>query len=139
MLLNDAIGNLNESRFVPFKDISDWNGKYKSNIAQPWIMTKRETEIPGTVKNKSLQKNGPDFDMFIDCNPHVGKKSLHLGMVELDKQFNHRESLSKTNQVPGRNNWKGVGTTSDPWEYDPNSLWHATQKLSNFSNKQSFV
>ena len=32
-----------------------------------------------------------------------------------------------------------MGTTSDPWEYDPHSLWTGTQKLSNFSNKQSFV
>ena len=44
-------------------------------------MTARNTDIPGTVKNKNLQKNGPDNDMFIDCNPDVGKKSLHLGMV----------------------------------------------------------
>lgn len=119
MLLDEAIGNLNESRFVPFNNMSSWNGKYQGLVSFPISMSCRNTDIPGTVKNPSLQKNGPDFDMFIDCNPHVGKKSLHLGMVELHRQFNHRESLTKTNQIPGRNNWKGVGNTSDPWEYDP--------------------
>ena len=60
-------------------------------------MTARNTDIPGTVKNKSLQKNGPDNDIFFDCNKEVGKKSLHLGMVELDRQFNHRDTFYKTN------------------------------------------
>ena len=138
-LLNQAIATCNENRFVPFKDIGDWNGKYQSRITQPFIMTERDTDIPGTVKNKNHQKNGPDNDMFIDCNPDVGKKSMHLGMVDFSRQFNHRDSLTKTNQIPGRNNWKGVGNTADPWEYDPNSVWHATTRCSTFSNKQSFV
>jgi len=54
MLLNEAIAPLNDSRFVPFKDISEWNGKYGSRISQPFVRTTRNTDIPGTIKNKSL-------------------------------------------------------------------------------------
>lgn len=64
----------------------------------------------------------------------MGKRSLTLGMVDMKSQFDHRESLSKTNQVPGRNNWKGVGTCSDPWDYDPESIWKGQKKLSTFKN-----
>lgn len=81
MLLNEAIAPLNDGRFVPFKDISEWNGKYASGISQPFVRTSRNTDIPGTVKNKSLQKNGPDNDVFIDCNPDIRKPSLHLGLI----------------------------------------------------------
>ena len=35
-LLNDAIKELNDSRFEVIHDISDWNGKYQSKIGQPF-------------------------------------------------------------------------------------------------------
>ena len=77
--------------------------------------------------------------MFFNVNAEVGKKSLTTGMVELKRQFNHRESGTKTNQIPGRNNWKGIGTTSDPWDYDYENIWKGQQRLSTFHNRQSFV
>lgn len=138
-MLNDAIGILDEHRFEVIHDLSEWNGKFGSKIAQPFARNYRQTDIPGTVKNMNLQKNGPDNDVFIDVNADVGKKSLHLGMVDISRQFNHRESLTKTNQIPGRNNWKGVGTTSDPWDYDPESVWRAQLRTSTFKNHQSLV
>ena len=55
-------------------------------------------------------------------------------MVNFEKQFNHRENQSKTNQIPGRNNWKGVGTVSDPWEYDPERVKKGQTRLSTFNN-----
>lgn len=110
---------LNDSRFEVIHDISEWNGKFESKIAQPFGLQPRNTDIPGTIKNANLQKNGPDNDIFIDVNADVGKRSLTLGMVTLSKQINPRNSESKLNQMPGRNNWKGIGTMSDPWDYDP--------------------
>lgn len=50
------------------------------------------------------------------------KPSLKLGMVDLSKQYNHRDNESKTSQVHGRNNWKGIGMSSDPWDYDPDLI-----------------
>lgn len=81
MLLNEAIAPLNDSRFVPFKIISEWNGKFNSTITQPFYKSTRDTDIPGTIINKNLQRNGPDHDIFIDCNPDAVKRSLNLGMV----------------------------------------------------------
>ena len=122
-LLDDVIKPLNEKRFDYLQDISEWNSKFASKISQPFGKDYRNTDIPGTVKPTSFQKNGPDNDIFIDCNPDVSKRSLRLGMVDISRQFNHRESLTKTNQVPGKNNWKGIGNGSDPWDYDPESVW----------------
>ena len=96
-LLNEAVTHLDEKRFIVLNDISDWNGKYEAKIAQPFARGMRNTDIPGTVKNPNTQKNGPDNDIFIDCNPHVGKRSLTLGMHDMKRQFNHRENLAKTN------------------------------------------
>lgn len=84
------------------------------------------------MKPANFQKSGPDYDIFIDSNTEVGKRSLKLGMVDISKQFNHRESLTKTNQLPGRYNSKGIGNSSDPWDYDPESLWKAQTNLSTF-------
>lgn len=84
-IMNDKIGILNENRFWAFKDISDWNSKYESQIGHPFLKAVRNTDIPGTKKNTKFQKNGPDHDIFIDCNPDVGKRSLTLGMVDMSK------------------------------------------------------
>ena len=130
---------MNDRRFEVIHDISEWNGKFGSKIAQPFAKKDRDTDIPGTVRNHNHQKNGPDNDMFINSNAEVTKRSLTLGMVDMKSQFDHRESLSKTNQVPGRNNWKGVGTCSDPWDYDPELVWKGQKKLSTFKNHQSLV
>ena len=54
MLLDQAIGTLNESRFVPFNNMSSWNGKYQGLISFPISNSVRNTDIPGTVKNPSL-------------------------------------------------------------------------------------
>lgn len=123
-LLEEVVKPVNENRFKVIHDISDWNSKFQAKIAQPFSKGPRDTDIPGTVKNTNFQQNGRDYDIFIDCNTDVGKKSLTLGMVDLKKQFDHRSNLSKTNQIPGRNCWKGIGTLSDPWEYDPEAVWN---------------
>ena len=92
------------------------------------------TEFPGSVQNASFQKNGPGADLCRDVNAEVIKPTLKTGMVNFKKQFDHRENLNKTNQNPGRNNWKGVGTVSDPWEYDPERVKKGQMRLSTFNN-----
>lgn len=84
-LLNDAVKTLDPSRFEVLHDISELNGKFGSQIAQPFAKKPRNTDIPGTVRNANHQKNGPDNDVFLDVNSNVGKRSLTLGMVELGK------------------------------------------------------
>ena len=51
VLLNQSIAPLNDSRFEPFKNISEWNGKYNSGLGQPFMKSMRNTDIPGTVIN----------------------------------------------------------------------------------------
>ena len=119
--------------------MSDLNGRYGSQVAHEFPRKTRNTDIPGTVKNTNLQRNGPDNDVLKTVNAEVGKRSLALGMVELGKQFHHRDGPAKTNQLPGRRNWKGEGTVSDPWDHDPESVWKGQQRLSTFRNHQSFV
>ena len=115
------------------------DGKFGKSIAQPFRVEPRLTEFPGSVQNANIQKNGPGNDVFKDVNAEVNKPTLKTGMVDFEKQFNHRENQSKTNQIPGRNNWKGVGTVSDPWDYDHESVWNGQKRLSTFNNRQSFV
>ena len=138
-LLNEAVHQLNDTRFEAFHNISDYNSKFGKRISQPFPRETRNTDIPGTVKNKNFQKNGVDYDIFIDYNLKSTKPSLTRGMVDFTKQFNHRESISKTNQMPGRNtnNWKGEGNLSDPWDYDHISVFEGQKRLSNFKNHQS--
>ena len=96
-MLNDAVKTLDPARFEIIHDLSELNGKFGSKIGQPFGRDKRNTDIPGTVKNENIQKNGPDNDVFVDVNSNAGKRSLTLGMVELSRQFNHRESETKHN------------------------------------------
>lgn len=92
-LLNEfALNNLCENRFDgATQKISSWNSKFRSQIGQPFSVNERNTDIPGTVTNKSLQWNGPDNDVFIDVNADACKPSLHLGMVDISRQVNHRD------------------------------------------------
>ena len=76
---------MDDKRFEVIHDISDWNGKYEARIAPPFLKGYRNTDIPGTIKNLNVQKNGTDYDIFIDSNPDVGKRSLTLGMVDMAK------------------------------------------------------
>ena len=41
--------------------------------------------------------------------------------------------------MPGRNNAKGIGTMSDPWDYDPESVKRGHERLSTHLNHQSLV
>lgn len=84
-MLNDAIGHLDEHRFDNIHNISKFNGKYGSKIAQPFARDFRNTDIPWTIKNPNLQKNGPDNDVFIDVKADANKRSLTLGMVDLSR------------------------------------------------------
>ena len=84
---------LNDTRFKAFHDISDYNSKYGKRIGQPFPKVYRNTDIPGTVRSKSFQKHGVDGDKFIDYNSETIKPSLTKGMVDFNKQFNHRESI----------------------------------------------
>ena len=78
-------------------DISTMNSKFNKSISKPFDHEYRNTDIPGTVKNPSIQKNGPDYDILIEVNAEVNKASLKLGNVNFSKQVNNRESLEKTN------------------------------------------
>ena len=115
------------------------NGKYPKTISKPFNHEYRNTDIPGTIKNPSHQKNGPDNDVIIEVNAEVNKASLKLGNVNFAKQLNNRESIDKTNQMPGRYNSKGMGTSSDPWDYDVNKIWHGHRRQSTYKNRQSLV
>ena len=138
-LLRECIKPLNDQRFKIIYDVSDWNSKYESRIGHPFSSTFRDTDIPGTVKNTNIQKNGPDQDVFIDANADYTKRSLTLGSVELDKAFYHRETVERSNQMAGKMNFKYNGEMSDPWEYCPSKLKAGTQRLSTYKNFQSFV
>ena len=76
---------VNDRRFEPLYAISEWNGKYGSKITYNFSKLYRNTDIPGTVQPLDTKKDGPSHDIFIDCNPHLGKKSLHLGMVDMTR------------------------------------------------------
>ena len=52
-LLKDAVKHLNDRRFEVIHDISEWNGKFGSKIAQPFCKEARDTDIPGTVRNSN--------------------------------------------------------------------------------------
>ena len=105
------------------------NGKFTKSISKPFNQEYRNTDIPGTVKNPNIQKNGPDNDVLIEVNAEVNKASLKLGNVNFAKQLNNRGSMEKTNQMPGRYNSKGMGTSSDPWDYDANNItWVLTYR-----------
>ena len=52
-LLKDAVKHLNDRRFEVIHDISEWNGKFGSKIAQPFAKGTRDTIIPGTVRNSN--------------------------------------------------------------------------------------
>jgi hypothetical protein len=52
--LRDAIKQLDEKRFEVIHDISDWNTKYEAKIGQPFSCARRNTDIPGTIKNQNL-------------------------------------------------------------------------------------
>ena len=41
--------------------------------------------------------------------------------------------------MPGRYNSKGIGTSSDPWDYDANNIWHGHKRQSTYKNRQSLV
>ena len=77
--------------------------------------------------------------MIIEVNAEVNKASLKRGNINFAKQLNNRESIEKTNQMPGRYNSKGMGTSSDPWDYDANNIWHGHKRQSTYKNRQSLV
>ena len=86
----------NEGRFEKAIEISDLNGKYESRIGYTFSRNDRNTDIPGTLRNLNIQKNGMDFDIFIDCKPDFVKKSLTSGMVDMSRFHNNREKPEKT-------------------------------------------
>ena len=124
----------NEFRFEKMHDISEWNGKFKSKIGYQFSRMERNTDIPGTRINKAYQKNGRDFDIFIDCNPEFNKKQLTSGMVDMNRFHNNRDRPEKMYHVNGKTDFEGIGKRSDPWSYCPDKIRVAHHKLSTSKN-----
>lgn len=127
----------NEKRFEPLHDISDWNGKYESKILWNFSQLRRDTDIPGTVMPPNCQKDGPAHDIYIDCNPHVGKKSLRLGMVNIRKTST-RTQYERDQQHGKRDLYEGI-IGAGPGAYDPEKVRQAHHMQSNFKQEKSPV
>ena len=112
---------MNEKRFELVHDISEWNGKYQSKMAYNFSQLHRNTEIPGTIKPPNTQKVGPDHDIFINCNPHVGKRSLTLGMIDMSRTATRAQF--ERDKLAGRRDVDAEGILGNgPGAYDPEKV-----------------
>ena len=123
-----------EGRFEKAEDISKLNGKYKTCVGHTFALCERNTDIPGTLKNEHIQKNGNDHDIFIDVKADYVKPSLTTGMVDMNRFHNNREKAENTYKIPGKTNFEGIGNRSDPWSYDPNKVRMGHNVLSTSRN-----
>ena len=126
-------------RFEVMHDISEWNGKYRAQIGFQFQRQFRNTDIPGTRINKDYQRNGRDFDVFIDSNSDFCKKSLTSGMIDMKRFHSNRDRPDKLYKVNGKTNFEGIGNRSDPWSYCPENIRVAHHKLSTSKNQAGVV
>lgn len=118
--INKTATDVNEKRFEQIYDISEWNGKYNSVIAYDFMQLPRNTEIPGTLKPVKVQQEGKGHDHFVDCDPHVGKRSLTLGMTDFKRTVD-RSVFDKRQQHGKLELYEGVIGTG-PGAYDPEKV-----------------
>ena len=79
---------------------------------------------------QNVQKEGPAHDIFIDCNPHVGKRSMTLGMVDI-KRTSTRDEYDKILQSGKRDMYEGI-MGAGPGAYDPEKVRSGHHMQSSF-------
>ena len=135
--INLTATNVNENRFEQIYDISQWNGKYNSVISYNFMQLPRNTEAPGTLKPVQIQKEGKGHDHFVDCDAHVGKRSLTLGMVDFKRTMDRAE-FDKKLQHGKLALYEGI-IGAGPGAYEPEKVRNGYHLQSSIKQEKSFV